>query len=288
MKINFYLACCGAIAIALSACSSDNGTDASANEPAPIAEISSSSIAEQSSSSLEPLSLCKINGDWGGWGCIQAKSYGEGDLMSEYDRKVKTDIYIDSSTKFGNHAGEFFFETDSIEGGKTRIFFGPDSSPESDGVFAANYQLNRGNSTKDPYLNIGFYIAGFDSSGNLLSADISNWNGICMLYRGSIDPVLQLDLGDSLNKKLGYALPSVTVTTIKINGHLNHKPPEDNKPLCYEWKQFKQPDIEGEHEIISGEEAAKHVARIIFRLESKTDVDKGYFYFLAIGTNRDE
>ena len=84
--------------------------------------------------------------------------------------------------------------------------------------------------------------------------------------------------GDSINQKIGYALPSVTV-------------PSNSKPQCYEWKQFKQPDLDKEHEVISGEEAAKHVEKIIFYFwiqpkEEYYAIEQ--FEFIAIGTNRDE
>lgn len=252
-------------------------------------EISSSAIIE-SSSSIKTLSsssdktvLCKVSG---GWGCNIGST---GDLWKSGDFKVKTNLYAEDSSKFGNHAGDLFFETDSIIGGETRIIWYYNNSvvPEfGKGSLNALVFLDKGEMVGNPFFDIGFYVAGYDSNGVRLSTDISNWNGICILARyGSvvnddrdaekIELSLQLDLGDSINKKLGYALPSV-------------KKSPNVESQCYEWNQFQQPKLEIEHEIISGEDAAKHVERIVFHFQSKTTQDTLYFDFLAIGTNRDE
>lgn len=248
-------------------------------------EISSSAIIESSSSiktlssSSEKVVLCKVSGDWGSYGCHIELPHGEGDLWSSDDLKVKTNAYAKDLSNFGNHAGEFFFETDSLDGGRTQIFWtdGQYVIPEFKGYLSANLWLDKGSLPYDPYFKIGFYVAGFDSNGMALSADISNWNGICIMYSGTISPTLQLDLGDSLNKKLGYVLPSVTMS-------------KEGKPQCYDWNQFKQPNSEKEREFITGEDAAKHVVKIIFLFQSQ--VPERYegdgFNILAIGTNRDE
>ena len=247
----------------------------------------SSSLVEESSSSFTELSpessssfishvLCKVSGDWGYNGCTMKYPSGNGDLWSKGAKKVKTNIYANDSMEFGNRFGEFFFETDSIEGGKTQIFWneGKMNSQENyfgNGFLSANVQLVKGNLAVDPYFKLGFYIAGFDSNGVELSADISNWNGMCFLYQGSIAPILQLDLGSSLNQMLGNTLPSATLKS-------------SESPQCFEWKEFK-------HEKISGDEAAKHVAKIVFHFQAQPNEEfDGYeiFEIIAIGTNRDE
>ena len=257
-------------------------------------EISSSAIIE-SSSSIKTLSsssgkvvLCKVSGDWGDVGCAPGPDFSDGDLWSRNDRIVKTKTFADDSTKFGEHAGEIFVETDSIEGSVTRIFLSPDSSSKYNGYLSGLYQFDPDSMTENSYFNIGFYVAGFDSNGTMLSADISNWGGICVMYRGQIDPVIQLDLGDSLNKKLGYALPSVTVVPTREDPGYSLIRGRTNEILCYEWNQFKQPDIKGKHEIISGEDAAKNVAKVIFHFQAQPGSDYGYFSFLAFGTSRDQ
>lgn len=298
MNKKLYTACLGSFMLAILACSGDNVSGSSEDPSVLTAEknsssssldlnLSSSSVKKKSSSSGMPV-LCKVSGDWGDVGCAPGPEFSDGDLWSEGDHVVKTNVLTDGSAKFEMHAGEIFVETDAIQGSVTRVFMGPDSSSEFKGFLSGSYQFDPDSMTADSYFNIGFYVAGFDSSGTMLSADISNWNGICMMYRGSIEPVIQLDLGDSLNKELGYALPSVTVITTKEDPGFSLVRGRTNEILCYEWNQFKQPDIKGEHEIISGEEAAKHVAKVIFHFQAQPGSDHGFFYFLAIGTSRDQ
>ena len=129
------------------------------------------------------------------------------------------------------------------------------------------------------FSDVGFYIAGFDTNGEMLSANIQNWNGICVVanyeYAGDVTLSMQLDLGDSLNSKIGGALPEVALAS-------------SESTQCFEWNQFKQPDTDKEHEIISGEEAAKHVAKVKFHIQSHQDGSIAIFNILAIGSNRNE
>lgn len=281
----------GALTITLLACSNDgvSGTpDSSETSTTKIESSSNPSGLEHSSSSSEEVSsssnfhpLCKASGNWGSrGGCSEIWPHGDGDLWSNGDLKVNTSIYIDDSTSFGERAGEFFFETDSAEGGESQIIWseGKYVLSEFKGLLYAMVQLVRGNLPYDPFCNIGFNIAGFDSSSHAISADISAWNGICVLYQGTISPTIQLDLGDSINQKIGYALPSVKMSS-------------QEEPQCFEWNQFKQTNLNEDAETISGEEAAKKVVRIVFHFQEQpnTELD-GYeaIEFLAIGTNRDE
>ena len=257
--------------------SSSSSLDGETSSSAVRLEMSSSSslLVRENSSSSEPLVLCKASGDWGSYGCHITLPSGEGDLWSTGDLKVKTSAYVKDSSKFGNRAGELFFETDSVDGENTKVHWIEDLEvvPEFNGQLEV--QLSWG-ARFDPFFNIGFYVAGFDSNGVALSADVSNWNGICVMYRGTTAPVLQLDLGDSLNKKIGYVLPSIALSTT-------------GDPQCYEWKLFKQHNLDNGYEFISGEEAAKHVEKVIFHFQP-TNLSNNYefIHVLAIGTNRDD
>ena len=239
--------------------------------------LESSSSSSFSSSSATPI-LCKASG---GRGCVV---WGDGDLWSFGNHFANTKVYTKDSSKYGNRTGELFFETDSIEGGGTYVEWndGRMVTRFGTGYLSTNVFLDKGSMDKDPYFNVGFNIAGFDSNGVALSADITDWYGICTVWgRGSLSKstelFLQLDLGDSINQKIGYALPSVSMSLSK-----------KNEPECYEWKQFMQPQINKEHEIISGEDAAKHVVRIIYHFQSSAPQDTLVFEILAIGTNRNE
>lgn len=301
-----YMFMAGLFSLTLLACSDDDISSAQSDSGSSTIENNSSSstsdlersssLLEESSSSLEKVSssskleisssssfhpLCKVSGDWGSRGeCSEIWPRGDGDLWSNGDLKVNTSIYIDDTASFGERAGEFFFETDSAEGGRSQIVWsdGKYVLPEFNGLLYAIIQLVRGDLPYNPFCNIGFNIAGFDSSGLAISADISAWNGLCVLYEGSINPTIQLDLGDSVNQSIGYALPSVKVSSQK-------------EPQCFEWNQFKQLNLDEDVEIISGEAAAKKVVRIVFHFQEKpnTEFDGSEgIEFIAIGTNRDE
>ena len=262
----------GALSLALLACSGDDVSGTS--------DSLESSAAENESSSSADFALCKVRGDWGSCGgCAETPPSGHGDLWSTGNLKVKTASLIDPAS-LGDRAGEFFFETDSAEGGGSEIIWSDNHYvlPEFTGLLLANIHLVTGTLPYNPFCNIGFNVAGFDSSGNAISADVSDWNGICVLYEGSISPTIQLDLGDSLNQKMGHSLPSVKMVSQK-------------EPQCYEWSQFKQSDLKEGYEAISGEEAAKKVVRIVFHFQEKPNEElNGYdlVEFIAIGTNRDE
>lgn len=280
--------------LALLACSDDNVSGSSEDPNVLTAEknSSSSSLDDVSSSTVSPNFssssknvpiLCKASVDWGYDGCVYTPPSGSGDLWSR-GLKVKTDAYAEDPSKFGERAGEFFVETDSIEGGETKLLWlGSKRTFESsslEGDLHAYVTWDKGNLPyevgHDPYFNLGFYVAGFDSNGVAMSADISNWNGMCIVYTGTTNPTLLLDLGDSINQKLGNVLPSVTLF-------------DKREPQCFEWKDFKQPASDKTHGLISGEDAAKHVEKVVFHFQAlprESFGSMGIISILAIGTNR--
>ena len=271
MNKKLYLIFLCAFALATLACSDDSVTGSSdvALSSSSLNDLNSSS-AEKSSSSSAKAVLCKTSG---GWGCIVS---GFGDLWSLGEGQVSTKVYAEDTSKFGNHAGEFFVETDSLNGGKSTIEwykYREGNVEYNSRLLRGVVYLDKGEQADNPFIDIGFNVAGFDSNGTALSADVSSWNGICIIYGGDLDVLMQLDLGESVNQRLGYMLPSVTL-----------KPQGDSQ--CYEWNQFKQPFSSNEHEVISGDEAAKKVVRVVIRFQASSG--EYFFDILAIGTNREE
>ena len=126
----------------------------------------------------------------------------------------------------------------------------------------------------DPFITIGFYVAGFDSSGNPLSADVSNWQGICIAFSLSGAPAdVQLSMGDSLDEAMGYALPEEVLG--KSYG----------RSSCFEWSDFLQPTWKSKDALtVSGEEAARRLVKVIIRIQGKSGL-KGEFIIQGIGTN---
>ena len=274
MNKKLYLIFLCAFALATLACSDDSVTGSSdvALSSSSLNDLNSSS-AEKSSSSSAKAVLCKASGSTSG--CV-VTSYG--DLWAIGYTRVATKSIAKDSSKYGDRAGELFFETDSIEGGKTQITWddggsNPRITEFGMGYLSAIVSLDKGDMDKEPYVNIGFNVAGFDSNGMPISADISDWNGICISYVASVDVSLLLDLGDSVNQKIDFAMPSITLE-------------KGRSTQCFEWKQFVQDESKKEHDIISGENAAKHVVNVLFHVQSSENVVG--FEIVAIGTNRDE
>ncbi len=290
MNKKLFVACFAVCSLALLACS-DDSISGSSEDPSVLTaeknqssgsdlilsstsvEGSSSSAVQNTSSSSKQFILCKAGGDSGG--CF-ATSYG--DLWATGLSRVKTGTWAEDSSGYGNRAGELFYETSFVEGGKSQIIW-DDGSTNSrvvefgKGYLSAIVQLDDGELDKDSYVNVGFSVAGFDSDGVPVSADISNWNGICVSYVSSVDVSLQLDLGDSINQKIDFALPSVTLE-------------KGQSVQCFEWKRFEQSKSGKEHVVISGEDAAKRVVNVVFHFQSSERLFG--FKIISIGTNRDE
>lgn len=272
--------------------SSQNVSSSSLDEPGTLSSssknVSSSSIALSSSSISNPPILCKaaysggcaisFYGDlWDGLGYYES-----------YGMNVGVAKFAEDPSKLGRDAGKWFWETDSADGGRSFIEWPEELGDEysADALdpvvelcsgLCGVARLDRGNLTYDPFVSVGFNVAGFDSNGVALSADISNWNGFCIAYTSDVLPTLSLDLGDSLNRELRMALPSVYLPK-SANGTAK----------CFEWSDFEMPSWSKNYEYkITGEEAAKHVVRIVFTMQNRPN-NKGFaFNIFAVGTNLD-
>ena len=265
-----------------SSSSSQNVSSSSIDVP----PSSSSSMNVSSSSAYRPPVLCKAT--YSG-GCAISFSGDLWDGLYYYDSygmSVGVAKFAEDPSKLGRDAGKWFWETDSADGGKSFIEWPVELGDEysADALDPVVEQCNglcgvmklgKGSLTYNPFVSVGFNVAGFDSNGVALSADISNWKGFCIAYESSVAPSVELDLGDSLNQKLGLALPSVYLPKATIGTH-----------KCFEWSDFKMPSWSKNYEYkITGEEAAKHVVRIVFRMQN---VPGTYtFNIFAVGTNLD-
>lgn len=270
--------------------------NSSAEEPT----ISSSSEIPESSSSSSgpswlyssayvPPVLCKVVG----LGCV---TIYEGDLWSgaywddESEADVQTSLYAEDKSQFGINAGKWFLDVDSIDGGKSTIQWAVPVGNEKDsasilpvmeecGDLCGTFKLDRGDLNYDPFVQVGFNVAGFDSNGVALTVDVSNWTGICLMYQATIGASLVLDVGDSLNKALEYDLPFATLPKSTAGSS-----------RCFEWSKFKRAGwgaaIEGWEDDTVGEMAARHLSKVYIQFQSKSGT-KGEFHIFAVGTNLD-
>lgn len=297
MSQKLYTAIMAVLVLAIIACSDNvagssedpNTVTAKNNQSSSSdAEISSSAIIESSSSiktlssSSEKVVLCKVAP--GGQGCVIESDTA--DLWLPGMDYVNTKVFATNLSNFGERAGEFFLRTDSAEGGKSTI------TRKGRGFF--DIELNKGDLKDYPYVDIGFYVGGFDSNGVAMPVDISNWNGICFYFFSTftyytrqyenIGPMILLDFGEEVNKSIDNKLPFVFL---------------EDGVNCYEWNRFGPLGPSKDHfyedqphpywdadDYFAGENAAKHVVRIIIRLQAGPG--KYSYDIRAIGTNRDE
>ncbi|WP_297948270.1 hypothetical protein [uncultured Fibrobacter sp.] len=218
--------------------------------------------------------------------------YGE---LWNYGRDdfVKTNLYADSTWPENLvRGGEWFYESDSAIGGNTLVNWGAISDSvwsiaatrDYNSELYAYIQFNGGQPDIDSYANIGFYVAGFDSNGVAQSADISNWDGICVAYLVTSDIKLAIDLGDSVNRDLGYDLPVVKLTPALDFIDLYTK-------RCFAWSDFKQEgwgkDRENFKYTITGEEAAQKAVKMVFQIRPEDGWDPIEVAFMGISTNHE-
>lgn len=311
MNKKIYMACAGALSLAMFACSdAGKSVSGSSEDPNVITaknesssserieessssknDLSSSSEAPESSSSEIPVEsssshvLCKTHG---GGGCAPVPG---GDLWDPYEDAdvINTSKYAEGvwseEQMSGKDAGKWYWFTDATEGGKTVIEWpAATADASSDSTLAVviaenegirgTLQFDKGDLTSMPYAVVGFSIAGKDSAGNYMTADISNWEGFCVEYESTVSMTLRLDLGDSLNTELNYDTPAVPLARRSTFGE-----------ACFPWDKFKQSGWS--EKTISTEEAVKKVAGIWFQFEGM-DGMTGDFIIYAVGSNLDE
>ena len=139
----------------------------------------------------------------------------------------------DSSCVYCDYAGQatsgyssvvFWPDSISMRGGEV-----PTSAIEFCSGVCGFAVLSKGTLTFQPFVSIGFTLAK-DDPGKSIPVDVSKWGGICISYASEVASELDLDLGDSLNAVLEYALPAASLP----------KSSEVTKK-CITWEQFKIP-----------------------------------------------
>lgn len=121
---------------------------------------------------------------------------------------------------------------------------------------------------------------------NYIPVDISNWGGLCAAYNSEFPISVEIGLGSVFNDSLGYkysmgpgVMPSFTLPKALAD-----------TVACFKWSDLTQPNLDrvegGAKFKISGDEAAKRAAEIVFRLVGKVYL-KGKFALKALGVNRE-
>lgn len=125
-------------------------------------------------------------------------------------------------------------------------------------------ELNKKLCDFDPYVTIGYLIGGKDDKGNPITVDATSLGGICIRYNSDINIQLEMSLDERINKLIDYALPAYSL------------PKNSGSPKCLKWSDFRQPSWYKGDAKITGEEAAKIMQSLNFKIQGKTR-SKGKF-----------
>ena len=117
--------------------------------------------------------------------------------------------------------------------------------------------LDKGELTYNPYVGVGFNLAGEGVNGEADIVDASAMGGVCITYTSEAAPVLEMGLGESMDAKIGYAQPTVALPK-STTGTTKFIP----------WSSFKQPSWYKGSATFTGEEAAKHLANLRFKIQA--------------------
>ncbi|WP_163437040.1 hypothetical protein [Fibrobacter succinogenes] len=192
------------------------------------------------------------------------------------------DYRIDTGFDDGSETSGYWFSySDDADGGMSTIIWPVELGNEYDadaidpvvdycGGLCGTYYLNRGTLSYDPFVGVGFHLAGFGIENGMASVvDASSMGGIRITYVSDAAAELELGLGEYMDSMLGYDLPTVAL-------------PKASSPVTkvFTWADFKQHGW-GKNKI-TGEEAARTLAVIKFKIQGKTG-SIGFFNIMAIG-----
>lgn len=239
-------------------------TDSSSSTPSSVVQLSSSSVVPPSSDSVEPkssssLAPCDFENWYGGEGVAR--------INTGYDAGF-------------NNSGYWYIANDSTDGGKSIITWAaePDEYGGLEPVLetcgsgvCGKYTLDKGVLDYDPFVVIAFDLAGKDADGRAIPVDISGMQGIDIQFSSSHAAVLELSLGEEMDKKIGYALPAYDLGKSSTG-----------KYASIPWSKFAQPGWAKGDQIISIDEAITSVASIRVKIQAKTG-SEGEFNIMGIG-----
>ena len=279
MNKKFYAAC-GAAAFALVACSDDNGRLVGTSvEPNTMGELSSSSVLDGSSSSVDGCSSSSFDAEDGDLWNPSAGGFSVN--VARYAALLPANAKAD---------GRWVQKTDAEKGGTSSVVWPTDlvgvqderTVVESCDGICGTVSLAKYSLTYDPFAGVGFTLAK-DDDGKPVPVDVTDWGGVCITYESEAAPALELDLGDSLNALLGDALPAVALPKTKTTGPVTK---------CYEWSDFKYPgwfaavaDVPEYWLENPGEKAAKQLVALRFVISDSAGDYK--FNIKSLGTYAD-
>ncbi|MCQ2104769.1 MAG: T9SS type A sorting domain-containing protein [Fibrobacter sp.] len=195
------------------------------------------------------------------------------------DGIYQIDTGLDAGTET---AGYWFIYADDADGGASKITWPvePGNEYSADALdpiidhcagVCGSFALDKGTLDYNPFVGIGFNVAGEDESGTPAPADASAWGGICITYTVDAAASIEMGLGDAVDGELGYDNPFVSAPKAASASTKD-----------FAWTQFKQAGW-GKGKITGAEAAAKLVA-IKFKIQAASGTS-GQFNIMQIGEN---
>ncbi len=141
------------------------------------------------------------------------------------------------------------------------------------GGVCGTFKLSKGTLTYDPFVGIGFNVAGSTDADSdvMVAADATAMGGVCIGYSVDVGATLEMGLGDAEDKAIGYDNPFVTLAK-STAGTVKE----------FAWSGFRQAGW-GDGKI-TGEEAAAKLVALKFKIQAK-DGTSGSFNIMSIGAN---
>ena len=182
---------------------------------------------------------------------------GEAQIYTGYDNGSET-------------SGYWFTYSDDADGGASTIRWpvtpGNDySSDAMDPIIAecnglcGTAILDAGLLTYNPYVAVGFGLAGESiGGGEFEPVNASGMGGVCITYTSDIAPTLEMSLGNEKDVAIDFAYPAVALP--KSTAGITKFIP---------WSSFKQPSWYKGNVKYTGEQAAKTLAALKFKMQGK-------------------
>ncbi len=180
---------------------------------------------------------------------------GEYQIQTGYDNGTET-------------SGYWYSFSDDADGGVSKVVWPVEPGNEYSvdamdpiidycGGLCGTAVLAKGNLTYNPFVGVGFGLAGESETGYLAQADAAGMGGVCITYSSQVAPSLEMSLGDNMDATIDYALPAValpksTAGTTKF----------------LKWSDFKQPTWYKGKTKVTGEQASRMLSSLRFKMQA--------------------
>ena len=167
-------------------------------------------------------------------------------------------------------SGYWYEVNDNSDGGLSKVIWGDATADQREGI-CGTIVLDRGTMTYSPFVAVAFDLAGKNAQGELVAVDATDMGGICITYTSDYAPLLELGLDEKQDSLFAITTPNVSL-------------PKTNTPnsFNFKWSDFKMPSWATKYNNISGEEAAKQLVGIRFKVQAASGTSN--FDIIEVGS----